>query len=295
MEYSGKYNHLYWDIIGLCNSKCPYCCNGGNSIAGPHHKSKGGVLSPEDFDKSLNYLLSNGIISPRTTEISLYNWGEVFLHPQFEKMLDIVADKGFNLSLSTNGSIVKVLSEKVIHKLFTLRFSMPGFSQESYDKIHGFRFDKILYNIQAIVNQIRNISRNPKISICIHHYKFNEHELELADKFCKEVGIYFHHFNALFGGLSLWKCITDKDVFLDRIEAVGKRRTKDWECPQPKVLVLDEYCNVLQCCGTDRSTEGHVIGNLYEVDFNTLMEKRKNAEICKWCSKNNIDYIGHNL
>jgi MoaA/NifB/PqqE/SkfB family radical SAM enzyme len=269
-------------------------------LSGSLHRSKAGILSPEDFAKGLDYMTKLDLIEPGKTTVELYNWGDIFLHPKFDEILKVVADRGFNFGMSTNGSTQKDIPESAIPKLSTLRFSMPGFSQASYDKIHGFRFEEICGNIKSITKQIRTVSREPKISIAFHYYKFNMHELPLCEKFCKDLDIWFHHFYAYFCGISMaldyyGKKLTECDLFLPKFDEIAKRRPKDYACPQLSVLVLDEFSNVLQCCGTDRLLVSHVIGNLYDVDFTKLDDIRKNRQVCKACKQYAIDYIGHNL
>ena len=71
---------------------------------------------------------------------------------------------------------------------------MPGFSQKSYDRMHGFKFDVICENIRMITAQIRAVSTAPSIGISFHLYEFSLPEVEKAREFCKKIGIKFFLF-----------------------------------------------------------------------------------------------------
>jgi len=81
---------------------------------------------------------------------------------------------------------------------------------------------------------------------------------------------------------------------IDRLEAIRQNRFTGYQCPQSAILVLDEFCNVLLCCGTDRRVPGHVIGKLRDVDYEHLPSIRESAVTCQVCSKLKIDYLWHN-
>lgn len=280
---------IYWDTIGFCNSNCKYCPNGKKSIIGKGHRADAGILFPAEFEKALSYLVERGVAAPGYTTLHLYNWGEPFLHPWFQQILEVPIKKGFKFALSTNGSIVKYVPTK---NLYSLRFSMPGFSQASYDKIHGFGLENICSNIREIISQVRKEADPiPYISIVMHYYKWNNDEIALGKEFCKELNIYFEHFCANMG-LSMYMAnLESEDLLTERLKSIGSKRPKDYVCPQYQSLVLDEHCNVLRCCGTDRTVPGHIVGNIYEVDF----DKPRKGAICDECGRLKVDYIGHNL
>jgi MoaA/NifB/PqqE/SkfB family radical SAM enzyme len=144
------FNSIYWEISGICNARCPYCCNGKNSISGEFHKKHSGLITPEKFIHALDYLFDKKQISPNLTTLNLYNWGEPLLHSDLNKILDYIAEVGYTYNISTNGSREYLFSPKAIKKFGNLTFSLPGFSQESYNRIHGFDFKSVLHNIKIL-------------------------------------------------------------------------------------------------------------------------------------------------
>lgn len=297
------YKRVFWDITGRCNSNCKYCCNGLKSHSGSTQRDLAGILQPKDFSDALDYLMSRGVILPEQTTIELYNWGEPFLHPEFETMTEVVTSKGFLFGLSTNASIIKTIPSSSLSRLEEIRFSMPGFSQESYDRIHGFSFDVICNNIKIIIKQIRAICSSVRCSIGFHLYEFNKSEISAAREFCDSLNVDFVPFYAYLNGFTMakeylmsqenFKNISD-DIMINNLDAIRQKRPASYECPQVNILALDEYCNILLCCGTDRSEQGHVIGKLREVDFEKLPQYKKSSACCQLCSYLKIDYLWHN-
>ena len=295
------YSQVYWDICGICNSKCLYCPSGTRNLLGTKHNLHSNFIIPSMFEKALDYLISKEVIAPGVTQLMLYNWGDPFLHPEFYNVIKLVTRKGFHFGLSTNGSTVKYIPQESIPFLDLLIFSMPGFSQESYDRIHGFKFETILKNIKEINKNIHSVTplwlMNTRIDM--HQYKFNISEVEAASKFCREEMIYFTTKYAHLVGFQMplneknYKDLS-KDLFVDVLESIRQRQPLDYVCPQYNVLVFDEFCNVVQCCVLDRLTEGNIIGPIWEIDFDKLPEIRRSAPVCKVCYENKIGYLCHN-
>lgn len=294
------YERLYWDIIGKCNSRCKYCCNGKDSILGKHHASLSGVLSPDDLDRGLDYLIEKNVIRNDKTVIAVYNWGEPFLHPQFETMLSIVAEKGFKLDISTNGSILKRIPEELVSSILYMGFSMPGFNQESYDKIHGFNFETICKNIETMTNWIHSINPNILIHINYHKYTFSINDVQKCVDFCNKLGIGIIPVYAYFGGYTMaknyynGKYVLEDDLMIDKLKEISTYSSTEWECPQYSILTLDEYSNVLLCCAVDRNVYGSIIGHMNDVDFNNLYQIKKKSYACKLCSKMKHNFVIHN-
>ncbi len=294
------YGEVFWDISGVCNSNCKYCCNGKNSISGDYHKKMSRIMTPETFSNTLDYLTSKGIIHPEKTVIYLFNWGDPFIHPQFGTMLEIVSSRGYKYNLSTNGSIVKDIPLSAVQYLQSISFSMPGFSQESYDRIHGFDFNTICNNIKTIVNQIRSISNHVMLTLNYHKYQFNLHEIEASKEFCYNLGMGHFQFFAYFTGYTMAKMfyegfeVPKDELILDELEQIRIRKPYGWVCPQYSGLTLDVNANVLQCCATDKMVEGNIIGNVKETDFDTLTNTRMRSEACKLCYEMGHCYVIHN-
>ena len=65
--------------------------------------------------------------------------------------------------------------------------SMPGFSQASQDRIHGFSFERVKSNIL----RLREMFHNIPFDMSYHIYQFNLDEIEAARQFCIQNGIRF--------------------------------------------------------------------------------------------------------
>ena len=75
----------------MCNLRCDFC---------PGTRRPQGFLSPEDFSVLAQKL------RPHTEYLYLHLMGEPLLHPQLPKLLDIAAGLGFQVNLTTNGTLL---------------------------------------------------------------------------------------------------------------------------------------------------------------------------------------------
>ena len=148
------YKNIYFEISGRCNARCKYCVTGQENI---HHNPVGKFVDVELFKQAVAHLLSTGIASP-DCKFNLYNWGEPFMHPMFKNIIGWLYEKKLNFALSTNCSIpLPEFTAPVFSTLRHITFSCCGFSQNSYDKIHGFHFERIATNISKIIRQLRQL------------------------------------------------------------------------------------------------------------------------------------------
>lgn len=291
------YKQVTWDITGVCNAQCRLCPSGGKNLLGNLQKQISGIMSPEDFDTGLEYLTNQKLIAPEYTELYLYNWGEPFAHPKFDEMLRVAARRGFVFNLSTNCSMAKPIPDDVLWRLKEVVFSIPGFSQESYDRQHGFNFEKIKDNIRLILEPIKKISPYTSTSLVYHMYQTNLSEVNDAIKFAEENSLTFIPIFAILTGVTLpiYQGAYDlNNLYTENWAKIKATKPATWECPQYDQLVIDENSNVLQCCLADAYVPGKVIGKLKEVDFELLLGKRKKSPVCGVCIKSDTDYLAHN-
>lgn len=298
------YKIVYFDISGICNAKCKYCINGGNSISGHIHKKGGSIIDPHEFEKAIQYMLNTGLIEKETV-INLYNWGEPFLHPKMKDIASVLASTDTLFQISTNASHPVLFENRELKNLKGLIISMPGFSQASYDKIHGFNFEKIKNNIINMVNHYRSNGMTAWITIAFHIYQFNWIEIFNAKQFANALKIGINFSAAYLNGYSMWRdYLTDEMGYKTLKEACSElityyykefllRRPSNYRCPQFDYLALNEYAEVLVCCGVDRFSRTYSIGKLFDLSPDEIKTKKLNQPICRECSSLGIDYLCH--
>lgn len=94
-----KLKRVYVEIINTCNLKCPFC---------PPLKRKPAVMSVSDFEAVAKEVR-------RVTEyIYLHVKGEPFMHPDFERILQICAELGLRVTLTTNGTLLAVRGDTLL-------------------------------------------------------------------------------------------------------------------------------------------------------------------------------------
>ncbi|HVO66755.1 MAG TPA: hypothetical protein VMT12_09755, partial [Syntrophales bacterium] len=174
VDYSlRKAESIYIEISGLCNGRCLYCAQSRLREA----KNFGSIISASLFERILKRLLELNIIDRSTTNsISLYIWGEPFLNPQINDILQILRKNDLYARISSNFIKSPEIESKNLPTIGVLTFSLSGFSQDSYGKIHGASLSKTLENFEHIYEKLRIHSPETLIYIAWHRYLFNESE-----------------------------------------------------------------------------------------------------------------------
>ncbi len=244
----------------------------------------------------------NGFIGPNT-EIALYNWGEPFLHPKFKEIIKFLNTENFKIVLSTNCSKVVLFEEYgILSNLQFIILSMPGFSQRSYDKIHGFNFENIVKNIVEITQNFRSVGFKGRFVLTFHIYQFNLNEILPATEFATKNHLQFlpslafindmerqrQYVNSELEYSDLKKATQDLLQFYltdEIIEERKKQKPIDYICPQYNLLNIDENCNVITCCGDNTCMD-----KIFNVKANEVNEWRTNSRACAECRKAGLDY-----
>lgn len=303
-----SYSSVNIEISGKCNAKCRWCQTGKKNLNGIINY--GDFMSYDKFKEIYFHCRKENIIVDETV-IDLFNWGEPFLNPEFNKIIEFLNEQGAQFTLSTNGSIVrKFKDENVLKNLKILTLSMPGFSEESYNIMHGFNFEKIKDNIKEIIQNFRTCGFIGKCYISYHVYQFNKHEILAAKKFADEIGIdifpYYAYFNAHNMAISYLENTMDynelklsgKQLDLFYVDELIEHRPENYICPQYSKLVLDEQGSVLLCCGIDKDCKDYSWGNICNLSLKELYKIKQKCKICDTCNKCSelrLDYWGHNV
>lgn len=279
---------VYIEISGICNAKCPYC------VTGAKNQPEGKFIDLKIFRQILQYVIDTGIFNRKNTSLYLYRWGEPFLHPQFSDIVDIINDFDVKYIICTNASIVPELNRSAIASLEKIHFSMPGFSQNSYDRIHGFSFEMVKENIVKIVTKLRENSYNKEIIILYHIYRFNINELEACREFASKLNIDLFPYYA--GIMDFWQQLAliegtmekeqlkrlSEDFFLDYYYAFFSIKKKKCKL-HSETFSIDEYGNVATCCLIPTDHSCYSCGNLLKDNLEDILIKKFTQPFCRTC------------
>ncbi|MBI4765596.1 MAG: radical SAM protein [Deltaproteobacteria bacterium] len=287
------YKKVFFEISGNCQAKCPHCCTGNRSLR--EHPSR--FIPENEFERAVRSLYEKGL-ADESSRFDLYNWGEPFLHPQLLDILQVIFDQGAKYRLSTNAGIYKQLPFRLTQNLTRLTVTIPGFSQASYDRVHGLNFDSVLKNIQAFAEDLGT----SRLWITYLVHQFNLNEIREAYRFFKKIGIrmaftvaYLNDYNLsrdyLNGSLPNNRITRmGRDLFLSYVEDLIASRPEDYVCPQFSILALDEYCNVLTCCQVNKGHPDYSLGSLFDLKAKDIYQGKLNRKVCRECQDLGMDY-----
>lgn len=293
------FKQIYFDITGYCNARCPYC------QTGPGKLRRKKFITVERFKHAVQNLKMSGLVDDKSV-IGLYNWGEPFLHPELNSIIAVLNEENCLFSLSTNASIVYNFNSQSLKNLKYLKFSMSGFTQSSYDRIHGFNFSKIQTNVNKIVSSAQKAGFMNIPEILFHVYQFNVNEIGPASNFARKLGAMFTPY---YAGLNEWDKIyaavennlnyeyliqASQDVFLHNLRNIKNRNYEGYKCPQWETLVIDEECNVLVCCQTPKYSSSYAMGNLLTDNIENILQDRLSCSVCKKCLISGMAYYINN-
>ncbi|ADL52186.1 SPASM domain-containing protein [Clostridium cellulovorans] len=134
-----KFKKFYIEITNKCNLACDFC---------PKTKRKAQLMDYESFCKILDE------IRPYTDYIYLHVKGEPLSHPELERFLDVSYEKGFMVNITTNGTLIKNVEDKIITKkaLRQINFSLHSFDGNNQKGDKGDYINNIL-DFTAKANQ----------------------------------------------------------------------------------------------------------------------------------------------
>lgn len=178
--------HILMDPSSCCQLSCSMCQNPQDPSRRIRPQK---LMSPELYTSLLGELGNNLFM------ISLYNWGEPLLNPHLAEFIvlakdyDIYVDINTNLALElSDDALVSLLSSGVDN----IVVSIDGFSQETYGSYRiGGSFELARRNITRLIMLRDRLALTTTITWKFLVFSFNEHEIALAEQYCKNFGITF--------------------------------------------------------------------------------------------------------
>lgn len=293
MKTKHNINGMFIEISGKCNAKCPYCAQW--RLKQENHF--GEIMSPVLFEQILDHLIKIKIIDKSLSYITLYNWGEPFLNPKINDILQILKDRKLKADISSNFIMMPNIDKELLPVIEILKISLSGFTQDSYSRIHGATLSKVLNNFENFYKYLRKYSPKTTVTVLWHRYRFNEKELWDAHKYFNRPGINFKPTRAFLNdGLETIDFLkgnlpkdrlkqAEKDIFLENIKerAYNNKKSKNCYCPQWNRLAIDETGQLLTCCAFTRYDSAHVLGNILEMYAEEIWSSKLSDPICNEC------------
>lgn len=108
------FKKAYLEITSQCNLDCSFC---------PKTSRPPKFITVGQFD----YLL--GQVQPLTNFVYLHLMGEPLLHPQLDRLLELCAQRGLNVSLTTNGTLLHRWQQQLLQSpaLYRVSISLHSF------------------------------------------------------------------------------------------------------------------------------------------------------------------------
>lgn len=181
-------NSAQLEASTMCQLKCPIC----PTSKGTNKKNVvgWGYLRFKNFKKFVD---ENSNIK----HIELSNWGEMFLNPELKEIIEYAHTKKIDLT-AINGVNLNSVSKEMLEYLVRYKFksitvSLDGATNKVY-KIYrkGGDFNRVIENIKLINHFKKKYnSEFPKLRWQFVIMGHNEHELPVARKMAKELGMEF--------------------------------------------------------------------------------------------------------
>ncbi|MBU5437354.1 SPASM domain-containing protein [Tissierella sp. MSJ-40] len=133
-----KFKKVYIEITNVCNLQCDFC---------PQIMREPNFMGIEEF----THILSE--IKGFTDYIYFHIKGEPLLHPDIDKFLDISYEKGFKVNITTNGTLIDKVKDKLMGK--------PALRQINFS-LHSFDGNTKLTNKEDYLKEIFNFIKETR-------------------------------------------------------------------------------------------------------------------------------------
>lgn len=174
---------VFIDICNLCGLRCPYCPTGRRERSFPHL-----VLTAERFAVLL------GKVAPFAETITLHNWGEPFLNPQFREIAALAAGAGRRVQTDSNlnfPALDDAAADRLVQcGLHSLQASIDGVSQAAYERYRvGGNLSLALHNLGKLAAARKRLGAPFELVWKFVVHRHNEGEMEAAVRTAREIGV----------------------------------------------------------------------------------------------------------
>jgi len=130
-----RFKKIYIEITNICNLQCSFC---------PRTKREKRFITTSEFSRVLDE------IKEFTDYIYFHVKGEPLLHPNIEELLNISHNKGFKVNITTNGTLISKVQEKLIGSPSLRQINISLHSFDGNDKMDNK--EDYLNNIFEFIN-----------------------------------------------------------------------------------------------------------------------------------------------
>jgi radical SAM protein with 4Fe4S-binding SPASM domain len=280
-----------------CNLRCPECPSGLRAFTRPT-----GMLENSFFRQTIDEMHRELLY------LIFYFQGEPYLNPAFLEMVKYASSKNIYTATSTNAHYLNdENARKTIESgLDRLIISIDGTTQEVYQQYRvGGKLDKVLEGAANIIKWKKALhSKKPFVIFQFLVVKHNEHQIPDVQALAKQIGAdavwlktaqiydYENDPNQLIPSQN--KYSRYKKDHKGTYQPKNKLANHCWKLWHANVITWDGL--VVPCCFDKDAT--HQLGNLATQSFretwqspaykkfrSSLMQGRKNIEICANCSE----------
>lgn len=157
-----KFKKIYIEITNVCNLRCDFC---------PRTQRKPEFMNLDMFCKILDQ------IEGHTDHIYLHVKGEPLLHPELDHFLDICYEKGFKVNITTNGTLINEVKDKLLSK--------PALRQINFS-LHSFDGNEGEQNKEEYINNILSLTKEAllktEMMIAFRFWNYEENNLVNSEK-----------------------------------------------------------------------------------------------------------------
>ena len=163
-----KFKKIYVEITNVCNLTCDFC---------PQTKRTAEFMDYDTFAKILDQ------IKDHTDSIYLHVKGEPLLHPDLGRFLDLCKGKGFQVNITTNGTLIHQVKEVLLTKPAVRQIN---FSLHSIEKTLGIQSREEYW--KRILSFAKEAMQKTEIFISLRLWNLNENsELDFLQSINREL------------------------------------------------------------------------------------------------------------
>lgn len=290
--------HMQVGPVNFCNHNCTFC-----DAARSMFDAKAVPRTRINVERLMEIIEEMRELGLRA--VTLTGSGEPTLHPDLDRIVRGIHERGIDVALFTNGSCMpeKTLDALLEHAAF-VRFSLTGASSKIHDVVHeSYDFERVITNIARIVEKRRG--DRPTLGSQFVLASYSAEEAVAGARLAKSLGLDYYELKPAYASpdkadqmantLSIAeaslimeeaKTVESEDfqvyAKMEQMESVfGNMDDRDYDdCPGHKTTTILEADFSLYIC-TNQKVPEFCFGNLRSDSFGDVWSSPRRREILR--------------